>query len=325
MYTRSAVGILVAVLASLSPGANAQTSAEAYPSRPVRLVVPFPPGGTIDLLARILADRLTPALGQRVIVENRPGAQGAIGIDAVAKAAPDGHTLLVMANTIVILPSLTKLPFDPIKDFAPIAPIASTPNVIAVNTAFAPRTVADFVAEARKTPGGLSYASAGTGSPLHIAGELMARATGSPLVHVPYKGVAPAVTDLVSGQVSVMFAPLGAVVPFMKTGKLALIAITDSKRSELLPQVPTLRESGVSGADVSSWFCMLAPAGTPAAAIARINTELNRILTTRDVRDRLREQFFDVTGGSPEDLGRMLREDAVRYEKVIADTGIKLE
>ena len=301
--------------------------AQAFPTKPLRFVVPFPAGGTLDVLARTVANDLSPALGQPVVVENKPGASGVIGAEVVVQAAPDGHTLMIMSNTLVTLPALRKdMPFDPLKALAPVIELGATPTVITVHPSFAARNVAEFIALAKKTPGGVSYNSPGIASPPHLAGELLARAAGIPLVHVPYKGTQPAVNDLVGGQIPVMMAPLNAVLPFIQDGKLFAIAVTDEKRAAELPNVPTVREAGIpTMAPVSSWFGILTTAGTPPAAIARLNAEIAKIMRDPKVAERLKAQTFAISAGTPEQLGTMMREEAVRNAKIVADADIKAE
>lgn len=327
-FIPAVAGFAVFASTAIHPGLFAQSAAgESYPSRPVRIVVPFPPAGTLDVLARVIGERLSPALGQPVLVENRPGAQGSIGADAVAKAAPDGHTLLLASNTFIILPSMNRnLPYDVFRDFTPVVQLSSIPNVLVVHPSFPGRTVQEFIAVARRAPGGLSYNSAGTGSPLHLAGELMAREARIPLVHVPYKGTIPAVNDLVSGQLMAMFAPLGAIMPFLKSGKAYALGVTDSQRTSLLPDVPTLREAGIPNIDaVSSWFAILGPARLPPAVVARLNAEFNKVLALREVRERLREQAFEILGGTSAELTRVMRDEFVSYGRIVADANIKMD
>jgi tripartite-type tricarboxylate transporter receptor subunit TctC len=316
---------LVALIAG--PAFAQATPTAAFPMRPLRFIVPFPAGGTLDVLARTVANKLAPALGQPVVVENRPGASGAIGAEVVARAPADGHTLMIMSNTLVTLPALrTDLPFDVMKDFAPLIELGSTPTVIAVHPSFGARDLAQFLELAKKTKGGVSYNSPGIASPPHLAGELLARAADIALVHVPYRGTQPAVVDLVAGQIPMMMAPLNAVLPFIRSQQLFAIAVTDAERATDLPEVPTLRQGGIANMrPVSSWFGLLATGGTPAAAVARLNQEIARIMRDPNVQERLKAQSFEIIAGSPEALGKLMREDAITNAKVVADAKIKPE
>lgn len=323
---RRGLSCLLGALALFAVAAGAHAQSDPFPSKPVRIIAPFPAGGPIDLIARVLGEKMSPALRQPVIVENRPGAGGIIATDYVAKSAPDGLTLLIVANTLVILPHLDKAAtYDPFRDFQPVAMAVSIPNVLVVHPGAGVKNVQDVVTLARKTPGGLSYASAGSGSPLHLAGELFARATGAPMTHVPYKGAGPAVTDLMAGQVKVMFAPLGPVMALIRSGKVVPIAVTDPRRSPQLPEVPTVTEAGVGGVEASSWICFVAPAKTPAVIVARLNQEINAALAAADVRERFRSQGLEPTGGTPAALAQALREDYDKFGKLISEAGIKLE
>ena len=288
------------------------------------MIVPFPPGGTLDILARTVGQKLSSNVGQSVVTENRPGAQGAIGAAEVAKAPPDGHILMIMSNTLVTLPSLRKdLPFDPLKDFSPVAEVAATPTVLVVHPSFPARNLDEFIAAARKMPGGVSYNSPGNSSPPHLAGELFARAANVPMVHVPYKGTAPAIIDLVGGQIPAMMAPLNAILPHLKSGRAFAIAVTDAKRAKDLPEVPTLREAGVhSLAPVSSWFGLLTAPNTPAPILAQLNAEVNKVLQSPDVRSKLEEQTFEIRGGTSEALGALMKEEMQRNARIVADAKI---
>jgi tripartite-type tricarboxylate transporter receptor subunit TctC len=320
-----AVAGLLALLVAPALAQPAQTP--AFPTRPLRFIVPFPAGGTLDVLARTIANKLAPALAQAVIVENRPGASGVIGAEVVARAPADGHTLMIMSNTLVTLPALRNdLPFDVLKDFAPLIELGSTPTVITVHPSFGARDLAQFLELAKGTKAGLNYNSPGIASPPHLAGELLARAAGIPLQHVPYRGTQPAVTDLVAGQVPMMMAPLNAVLPFIRSQQLFAIAVTDAERATDLPDVPTLREGGIANMrPVSSWFGLLATGGTPAATIARLNDEIVRIMRDPNVQESLKAQSFEIIAGSPEALGRRMREDAATNARIVADAKIKAE
>jgi tripartite-type tricarboxylate transporter receptor subunit TctC len=299
--------------------------AQPFPSKPIRMVVPFPPGGTLDILARTIGQKLSANVGQPVVTENRPGASGAIGAAEVAKASPDGHILMIMSNTLVTLPSLrSDLPFHPLKDFTPVAEVAATPTVLVVHPSFPARNLDEFVAAARKTPGGVSYNSPGNSSPPHLAGELFARAANVPMVHVPYKGVAPAVVDLVGGQIPAMMAPLNVILPHLKAGRAFAIVVTDANRARDLPEVPTLREAGMRTlAPVSSWFGLLTAPNTPAPLVARLNAEVNRALKDPETRAKLEDQTFELRGGTSEALATLMREEMERNARIVAEAKIK--
>jgi tripartite-type tricarboxylate transporter receptor subunit TctC len=298
--------------------------AQPFPSKPIRMVVPFPPGGTLDILARTVGQKLSANVGQPVVTENRPGAQGAIGAEVVAKASPDGHILVIISNTLVTLPSLRRdLPFDPLKDFTPVIELAATPTVLVVHPSFPARNLQEFIAAARKTTSGVSYNSPGTASPPHLAGELFARAANVPMVHVPYSGTAPAITDLVGGQVPAMMAPLNSILPYLKSGRAFAIAVTDANRARELPEVPTLREAGVKSiAPVSSWFALLTAPNTPAPLVARLNAEINKVLASPDVKTRLEDQTFELRGGTSESLAALMREEMERNARIVAEAKI---
>jgi tripartite-type tricarboxylate transporter receptor subunit TctC len=299
--------------------------AQPFPSKPIRMVVPFPPGGTLDILARTIGQKLSTNVGQPVVTENRPGASGAIGAAEVAKASPDGHILMIMSNTLVTLPSLrSDLPFHPLKDFTPVAEVAATPTVLVVHPSFPARNLDEFIAAARKTQGGVSYNSPGNSSPPHLAGELFARAADVPMVHVPYKGVAPAVVDLVGGQIPAMMAPLNVILPHLKAGRAFAIVVTDANRARDLPEVPTLREAGMrSLAPVSSWFGLLTAPNTPAPLVSRLNAEVNRVLKDPETRAKLEDQTFELRGGTSEALATLMREEMERNARIVAEAKIK--
>src|ERR1700681_275677 len=278
MIRRSLRAVLLAFMAWSASGALAQ----AYPTRSIRLVVPFPPAGTTDILAREVAQRLSVSLGQSVIIDNRPGAAGNIGSDLVAKSAPDGYTLLMgTVGTHAINPSLyARMPYDHVKDFVPIVLVAGVPNVLEVTPSLPVNSVADLIKLAKEKPGQLNFASSGSGTSIHLSGELFKTMAGVDMVHVPYKGSAPALIDLMGGQVQLMFDNLPSSLAQIKAGKLRAIAVTSAQRAPALPNVPTIAESGLPGFEASSWFGLLAPAGTPAAVVARINADVNQWLQT---------------------------------------------
>jgi tripartite-type tricarboxylate transporter receptor subunit TctC len=312
-----------AMFACIALGAFAQS----YPSRPIRLVVPFPAGGTTDILAREAAQKLTEALGQAVVVDNRPGAAGNIGSDLVAKSAPDGYTLLMgTVGTHAINPSLySKMPYDHVKDFAPVVLVAGVPNVLVVNPTLPVNSVADLIKLAKDKPGQINFASSGSGTSIHLSGELFKTMAGVDMTHVPYKGSSPALTDLIGGQVQIMFDNLPSALPQIKGGRLRAIAVTSLKRAPVLPDIPTINESGLPGFEASSWFGVLAPAGTPAAIVARINTEVNKWLQSADAREKLLGQGAEAAGGSPEQFANHIRAESAKWAKVVKASGAKVD
>jgi tripartite-type tricarboxylate transporter receptor subunit TctC len=311
----------------LLAGTPSLAFAQAYPVKPVRIVAPFGAGSTIDIIGRLIAPKLTEALGQPVIVENRPGAGGMIGMDAVAKSAPDGHTLIIGAlGPLAMNPALyPKTPFDPVKDFAAVCLLATGPVVIAVHPSIPAQTVKDLVALAKKRPGQLNFGSPGVGSSPHLTGELFKLITKTDIVHVPYKGNAEAITDLIGGQLSIVFTGVPPVVPLAKAGKVRLLATTGKQRMPNLPDVPTIREAGIEGADVLIWYGVVAPAATPKDVVARLNREIVKIMNTPDVREKFSQQGVDPASSTPDEFAQMIRDEVIRWGKVIRSAGIKLE
>src|SRR4051812_48707441 len=310
-------GACVAVIAAMG-FTSGLAQAQGYPTHSIRLIVPFPPGGATDILARAVAQRWTETLGQAVVVDNRPGAGGNIGSDLVAKAAPDGYTLLMgTVGTHAVNPSLySQMPYDHIKDFAPVILVAAVPNVMEVNPSVPAKTVAEFIAYAKANPGKINFASSGSGTSIHLAGELFKVMTGVQMTHVPYKGSAPALSDLMGGQVQVMFDNLPPSLPQIKAGKLRALAVTSAQRAPALPDVPTVAEAGLPGYEASSWFGVLAPAGTPPAVIARLNGEVAKWLATPDAKERMLATGANAIGGSPEDFAAHIRSETAKWAKV---------
>ncbi|MEO7403038.1 MAG: tripartite tricarboxylate transporter substrate binding protein [Burkholderiales bacterium] len=312
--------LLALTLAFIASGAFAQS----YPSKTVRIIVPYPAGGGNDLVARMIGQKLTDSLGQTFVVENRPGAGGSIGMDAVAKAAPDGHTLLVAPNNLAIVPSLfAKVPFDPIKDFAPVVLIVNSPGMIGVHSSVPVNTLQELFALAKAQPGKLNYTSCGTASPQHLAGELLKSMAGVNMQHIPFNGCAPAVADVAAGRIEVLIGTVSHVLPHQKAGRMKALATTGAQRSAVAPDYPTVAESGVPGYEADVWFAMFAPAKTPREIVMRLNAEVNKALQLADIRDKMRSQNLDIQGGPPEDLARVVASDFVRWGKVIRDVGIK--
>jgi tripartite-type tricarboxylate transporter receptor subunit TctC len=294
-----------------------------FPSKPIRIVVPYPPGGGADVVARFIAPKMAESLGQPVVVENRPGAAGNIGADQVAKSAPDGYTLLLHTSTVAMSPALGKLPYDLLRDLAPVAHVAETAMVIAVHPSVPARGLPELIELARKSPGKLAYSTCGNASPMHLAGELLKMQTGIDLVHVPYKGCAPALADVLGGQVAIAFNTISNTVAQEKGGKLRILAVASRERSQQFPSLPTVAEAGIAGYEAAIWFGMFAPAGTPREVISKINAEANRAAATPEVRERLAAQYYDLRGGSAEQFGEFVRNEVARWSKVIRDASIK--
>ncbi len=319
MPTRLAA--LLAALACASLPLHAQ-----YPNKPVKIVVPFPAGGPTDVLTRALADKLGAAMGQPLVVENKPGAGGAIGADFVAKSAPDGYTL-VMATTSThsIGPYLAKLPYDPEKDFTPIVWVGNATNVLVVNNQLPANSVKELIDLAKKEPGKLNYATSGIGTVVHLTSELFASMAGVKLTHVPYKGVQQSVPDLISGQVSILFDNIMTAQPHIKAGKVKALAISSPKRSPLVPDIPTVAESGLPGFSSVTWFGLLGPANTPRAVVERVNAELNKALQLPEIQARFVQMGFEPAGGTAAEFAATIRRDAQKWSKVIQDAHVKPE
>lgn len=309
------------VMSALSVAASAQT----YPVKPIRIIVPFVTGGGSDVTARMVAEKITPGLGQPVIVDNRGGASGNIGITAVAKAAPDGYTLLVMSSNFAVNPSLyANAGYDPVRDFEPVSALTSYMFYLVVHPSLPTRSVKSLIALAKANPGKLSYASAGIATGGHFAAEMFNIMAGVKLTHVPYKGVSPGIIDTIGGQVSLMFG-VPEVVPHVKTGRLTLLAVTGAARSAAMPNVPTVAESALPGFDVTSWHALFAPAGTPAAIVKRLNDEVRKGFGVAEVVDIFRRKDMDLAVGTPQELGVLVKTTTARWAKVIRDVGIKVE
>lgn len=310
--------ILAAALATLLPLA---TGAQ-YPDRPIKIVVPFGPGGFTDVAARILQKELAPAIGQSIVIENKPGAGSTIGTAEVANAKPDGYTLAMISTTHVISPHLYKqMPYDAIKGFTPVMKLAEGPYVLVVHPRLPVKSVADLIALAKAQPGKIDYASSGNGSSQHLVGALFVTMTGAKLNHVPYKGSSQAMNDLLGGQVLVSFAGVPNVLPNLVNGKLKALAVSTAKRYSELPDVPSLAEAGVPGYDATVWLGLLAPPGTPREIVQKLNTEITRILSTPDARKLMASAGVEVATGSPEEFGRLLQSEYDRWGKVVRDTG----
>ena len=314
--------LCIAALALVAGAAQAQE----WPTKPIRWVVPYPPGGGTDVIARIVQPRLSEALGQAIVIENRGGAGGAVGTAEAAKAPPDGYTFLFTLSSHTINPLLYKLNYDVERDFAPVTLIVSVPQLIAANPGSPIKSMLDLVAEAKAQPGKLSFASVGNGTPSHIAGELLMLKTGIKLLHVPYKGGGPAVTDTIGGQVPVLFVTAPAAMSHVRAGKLRALAVTTLKRSSGAPDIPTVAEAlRIPDYEVDSWYAMFAPAKTPQIAISRMQKEIARVVHLPDVRDKLIEQVAEPVGSTPEHLDRVVKSELKKWAEVIQAANIKLE
>jgi tripartite-type tricarboxylate transporter receptor subunit TctC len=314
--------LVTAVLAFAFPA-----QADTFPSRTVKLVVPFPPGGPLDATGRAIAQKLTEAWGQSVIVENKPGAGGNIGADYVAKSAPDGYTVVMGAlSTHAVNPSLyPKMPFDAQRDFAPITLVAITPNVLVVNPSLPVHSVKELIAYAKANPGKLSFGSGSIGSAGHLAGELFKVDAGVDMVHVPYKGAAPAMQGLLAGDTQLMFDNLASAMSQVKAGKLRALAVTTAERSKLVSDLPTMAEAGVPGFDISTWYGLLAPAGTPPDLIAKWNADVTKILSAPEMRERLATQGAEAAPDSPADFAKFIASELVKYAKIVKASGAKVD
>jgi tripartite-type tricarboxylate transporter receptor subunit TctC len=322
--TRPIIAFLLALasLAALPLGAQAQE----YPARPIRLVVPFPPGGPTDVLARIVATRLGERLGQPVVIDNKPGASGMIGADMVAKAAPDGYTLLANASIHVINPSLYAKPaYDAIADFAPVSNLADVPLVLAVHPKLEARSVKDLVALGKSAKTSLAFASAGNATSQHLSGEAFKLAAGIDLLHVPYKGSAPALTDLIGGQVQLMFDSLPSAMPHLKAGSLRPLAVTTPKRSAALPDVPTIAESGYPGFAISTWYGVWAPAATPPAVVQRLSREIAAIVRLPEVREQFAGLGAEAVGNTPDEFSAFTKAELSKWAGIVKRSGAKID
>ena len=315
--------ILAALLLCLATLAHAQT----YPARPIRIVVPFPPGGFSDVYARIIAARMAETFGQSVVVDNRPGAGGNIASDQVAKSAPDGYTLAMgTIGTHAINATLfPKLPYDPVKDFSAVAFVVDADGLLVAHTSVEATTVAELIALAKAKPGVLNYASAGPGTTSHLAAEVFKQRTGTQVTHIPYKGNVPALLDVVSGNAQISFATMATVLPHVKAGRLKALGVLGAQRSSALPNVPTIAESGVPGFDVGNWTGMFAPAGTPSAAVAKLNAEVQRIMKLPEIQGRLGEEGMRFAPTTPKQFTEFVQAEVKRWGEVVKRVGVTAE
>jgi tripartite-type tricarboxylate transporter receptor subunit TctC len=325
MTFRFAAAALAAAFAVFC--ANFSAHAQPYPARPIRFVVPYPAGGPLDIVARLTAQKVSESVKQPVIVDNKPGAGGNIGADIVAKSPPDGYTILMGAvATHAINPTLyPSLPYDPVKDFAPVTQIASTPNVLIVHPSIPGTNIREFIAYAKAHPGELNFGSGSSGSAGHLAGELFKAMAGVDMVHVPYKGAAPAMQDLIGGRIQLMFDNLASALAQVRAGKVRALAVTTARRSELAPELPTIAESGLPGFDISTWFGIFAPAGTPREIVERLHAEFTRALASPDVRERMVALGAEPVGNRPEEFAAYIRAEAGKYARVIKASGAKAD
>ncbi len=312
-------------MAALMGCSTATYAAEsAYPYKPIRVIVPFAPGGSTDILVRTVGQKLNELLGQPVVVDNRGGAGGAIGAELAAKGTPDGYTVMTTTSGVIVVnPSLyRKLNYDPATDFVPVTIIASLPNMLVVNPSFRANSVKELLAMAKAKPGALTYASGGNGTSNHLAGELMKYLTGVNVIHVPYKGGGPAVLATITGEVSMLFATMPSALPQVKAGKLKALAVTSRKRSAVMPDLPTMMEAGVKDFEVSIWIGMLAPRGTPRPIIAKLNSEIVKALKSPQVAERIRANGYDPIGSSPADMTKVIKKESAMWARVITAAGI---
>lgn len=315
------------ILALLALACASFAHAQSWPSKPIRYIVIFAPGGTTDILARLIAPKMSEALGQPVVVENRPGAAGALGAEMIAKAAPDGYTIGsgTISSHAINVTLYSKLPYDPIKDFAPITMLATLPNMLVVHPSLGVNTVQELIAFLKANPNKHSFGSAGNGTSQHMSGELFKTMTGVQMQHIPYKGSGPMIPDLLAGTISMSFENITTAYPPAKSGKLRALAVTSSRRSFMAPEVPTMSEAGLPGYDISSWQALFAPAGTPKDIVARLYAEAAKALTAPDVAKRIQDLGLDAGGMPPEELAALIRSDIPRLGKIVRDSGAKVD
>ena len=315
---------MAALLACAS--AWAQPAAEVYPAKPIHLILPFPPGGGTDIIGRILSERMAADLGQPVVIENRGGAGGNVGAEAAARSAPDGYTIVLVAPSLAISPSLyKKLNYDALRDLTPIGLVATVPNVLVTHPAVPAQTLAEFIALAKTRPGGMNFGSGGSGTSNHLAGELFNLLARVNLVHVPYKGVNLAMNDLIAGQVQLVVIGISAAAPQIKAGRLRALAVLTPRRSPALPDVPTAAEAGLQDFEVTTWYGLLAPAGTPKPIVIRLNAALGRIMHAPDLQERLAAVATEPMTSTPEEFGELIKREMVKWGQVVRDAGLKAD
>ena len=325
-FTAQSAAIFIAVLTLISPGTSPAQTPPTWPSKPISLVVTYPPGGGADTMARLIAPRLGEALGQNVVVENKPGASGQIGAAAVAKATPDGHTLMLDASSFAVNPALyAKLPYDTDKAFRPIGVLALFPNVALVHAQFPVKSVAELITAAKARKDAVAFASSGNGSAQHLAGAMFESAAKVEMAHIPYKGGGPALNDVIGGQVPVFFGNLASTLPHIQSGKLRALAVTSTKRSAILPDVPTLAEAGVPGAEVYEWNVVVAPAGTPNDVVAKLSAALQKTMESPEVKARIAQLGGEIQKSNPDTAQAFVRSQMALWAKLVKERGIALE
>jgi len=321
MFLMAAFALTAAV-----ENAFAQTVAMPYPTKPIRLIIPFPPGGPRDIQARLLGPKLTEAWGQPVVIDNRAGANGAIGTEIAARAPADGHTLIIITAGEAAAVSLNpRLPYDLLRDFAPVALFSSGPSILVVNNALPVKSVKELIAYARARPGQLNFGSAGNGAPSHLSMELLKVMAQINLTHVPYKGMAPALTDVIGGQIQLSLPTIPGALPHVQSGRLRALAVSGAKRSPAAPDLPTLAEAGVPGYEATNWYGVAAPAATPRAVVAKLNAEIARVLALPDVRERLLNLGMEVETGSPDAFAEYIKREIAKWARVVKSAGIRLD
>jgi tripartite-type tricarboxylate transporter receptor subunit TctC len=326
-WTPAFAGVTVFVASTLSTNLALVFAQDSYPTRSIRMVIPYPPGGGTDIVGRMVAQKLTETLGHTVVVDNRGGATGNIGTEIVARAAPDGYTLLMgnVAPNAINVSLFAKIPYDPVNDFEPVSLVALTPNILIVHPSLPVKTVKEFVALAKVKPGTLNYSSAGIGSSSHLAPELLAMMTGIQIVHVPYKGGGPGLVDLLSGQMQFMMTTTPAAMPHVKSGRVRALGVTSAHRSQSLPDLPTIAEAGVKGYEVSTWYGVLAPARTAKPIVSRLHGEIVKLLAVPDTNEKLLAQGFEPVGNTPDEFGAYIKSEIAKWAKVIKTARIKAE
>jgi tripartite-type tricarboxylate transporter receptor subunit TctC len=316
---RSIAGLALAALAGAA-------ASQDYPNKTIRMIVPFAAGGPTDVIARTIAQKLTESWGQPVVIDNRGGAGGNLGTDIAAKAAPDGYTVVMVIVGHAINASLySKLPYDPVKDFAPVSPTGAATIVLVAHPSLQAKTVKELTALAKSKPGKINWGSPGTGTPHHLAGEMFKTLTGIDMVHIPYKGAAPAIVDLLGGQVSLAFVSLPAALPHIRAGKLTAIGTSGAQRSAVAPDVATIAEAGFPGYELENWYGLLAPAGTPRTVVTKLNGEVVKILQAPDVKERLNSQGFEIRTSTPEKFAAYIKSEIVKWAKIVKDSGAKVD
>jgi tripartite-type tricarboxylate transporter receptor subunit TctC len=315
-----------ACLALAARGALAQAGPDVYPSKPIRFILPFPPGGGTDILGRIISERLAASLGQPVVIENRGGAGGNVGAEAAAKSAPDGYTIVLVAPSLAISPSLySKLSYDPVRDFAPVSLVATVPNVMVTSPSIPAWTLTEFIALAKSKPGAMNFGSGGSGTSNHLAGELFNIVAGVKLVHVPYKGVNLAMNDVLSGQIHLVVIGVPAPAPHIRAGRLRALAVIAPRRSAALPEVPTVAEAGLPNFEVTTWYGVLAPAGTPRPIITRLNAELVHVMHAPELKERLAAMATDPVTSTPEEFADYIKREIAKWGEVVREAGLKAD